>query len=117
MMLWIYQFTSERSYKMSYFEGGKERGAEKGEHDDKQCYFYDDLTFFPVKIITKEAVWDMTDEDNPVLVTPEEKASGYWVVVSFEGSNPPRDNYVPWADVHALGRIDKEISGRSWPTT
>jgi len=37
-----------------------------------------------VRIVTQEAVWDNTDPENPVLVTPEQILSGWWCIVALE---------------------------------
>lgn len=36
------------------------------------------------RVILQDAVWDLTDPDNPVLVTPEVTASGYHVWIALD---------------------------------
>lgn len=37
----------------------------------------------PVSVITADAVWDTTDPEEPVLVTPEVTLEGYWLAVAL----------------------------------
>lgn len=36
-----------------------------------------------LSIITTEAVWDMTDPEAPVLVTPEQRLPGWWIAIGL----------------------------------
>lgn len=54
-----------------------------------------------VRYITQEAVWDFTDPDNPVLVTPEVIEDGFWLWISLtlpDESAQAAIGYAQWSD-------------------
>jgi len=42
----------------------------------------------PISIITADAVWDMSDAENPVLQYPEECLPGFWLAIATDELMP-----------------------------
>lgn len=57
--------------------------------DASRVWQWDTSRVIPGQAIVKtEAVWDNKDPKNPVLVSPEVKEAGFWVLVSLVAGSP-----------------------------
>lgn len=54
-----------------------------GTRDEKGTWVWDTSRVITgMSVVSQEAVWDTKDPKNPILTTPEQKLSGFWIMIA-----------------------------------
>lgn len=59
----------------------------------------------PIDVILQEAVWDITDPQNPAETTPEIKSGGYWIAIAM---TMPDETF--WTMPYVISEHDRALA-------